>query len=51
MFIYVKELWERTVSELELEGVDLTGSKTTSTERGNAQQFKKMSFTELFKEG
>ena len=43
-----QELWDRTVSELESEGLDLTGSKTTNTARADA---KPLSFKELFNEG
>ena len=43
-----EELWDRTVSELESEGLDLTGSKTTSSAKTDVQQ---LSFKQLFNEG
>ena len=45
-----QELWDRTVSELESEGLDLTGSKTTNTARADFQM-KNMSFKDLFNKG
>ena len=43
-----QEIWDRTVSELESEGLDLTGAKTNNTARADVQQ---LSFKELFNEG
>ena len=41
-----QELWDRTVSELESEGVDLTGAKATSSAKSE-----QLSFKDLFNEG
>ena len=43
-----QEVWDRTVSQLESEGVDLTG--TTQTGGRNKVDANKVSFQELFKE-
>ena len=40
-----QELWDRTVSQLESEGLDLRGSKTSDPARSDNQEF---SFNELF---
>ena len=49
-----QELWDRTVSQLENEGVDLTGNKNNSTVKSDKTEekksFKGMSFKDLFKE-
>ena len=42
------ELWDRTVSELENEGVDLKGDKPDDAKTGENSGIKKISFTELF---
>ena len=43
-----KELWDRTVSELENEGIDLKGDKMEGTSDEEHKGVKKISFKELF---
>ena len=47
-----KELWDRTVSEMERDGVDLKGNQASSSNSNKSEpQAIKMSFKDLFKEG
>ena len=47
-----KEVWDRTVSEMESDGVDLKGKQASSKNSNKSEpQAISMSFKDLFKEG
>ena len=45
-----EELWDRTVSQLESEGVDLTGKTSVPDKESDKPKINQLSFKDLFKE-